>query len=1152
MRITILLCLVSIIQVYAVPSIGQVKLNLKMKNTTIEEVLQKMEESTNFRFFYQSKDLNNKELISIDYEQKTVIDILDEVLPPMQLSYEVFDNYIAIRSINDKDAKSGFGQDQKSVTGKVTDSSGLPLPGVTVIVKGTTKGTVTNADGVYYLSNIPDDAVIQFSFIGMKAQEIPLAGKSKIDVSMVADAIGIDEVVAIGYGTMKKADITGAVASVKGEQLTETKSYSVAQALQGKVSGVQITKNGDAGSDSKIRIRGLNTIGVNSPMVVVDGMTTGVSLDDINPADIESIDVLKDASALSIFGLRASNGVIMVTTKRGSYGKRDLRVSLDASYGIEFISKRLDLTTPSDLVDIIDEARTNENEQLGGNYKLYDEIWPSDNWGRQELTDWQNELFNTGYVQDYSFSAVGGAEKATYGFGLSYRNQDGCMPGNYAKRYSLRGSFETKLLNDKLTVGSTINYTISESRGSTQGNIWFADIFKNSIMPGNIPAYNEDGTPYQETDQDKIAYFMAGELYQNNVIDYVDYSNPTHKVFNSFYAELQIIKGLSFKSLLSQKYSQNYSRNYTLQSLNPEGNDASLGVSSSRSMTYSWDNTLTYNNKFGDLNVNALVGSNLYNTQYNGFSASRSSYPEGDPEALRYLNFGSADSQTNSESAYNVRMASYFGRINLNYKDKYLLTATVRRDGSSRFYEDVRWGTFPSFSLGWRISDEEFLSSLTWLDYLKLRAGWGQVGNQNVGSNYAYISSVRSGYVSAWGDGGTDAVFGEDGTRNTGRAIYERGNKNVTWETTTMTNIGFDYSIKGFNGSFELFKNNTNDILVDAQFPEFVGYYPGTSQKINGGEIETKGFDFNINYSKKAGDFSYTVGVNGSYSVNEIVSLNDQEYIEGASTNWNTVAYSMSRSYVGDPIGSFYGWQLDGIFNTQTEVDAANQTAREYAAQQDASLTQSELDGTYYISANTAPGDYKYKDLNGDGIITDEDKTYLGCGNPKFQFGINYNCDYKNFDMALNFTGVAGVKIYAMMEPGLTYAATFNSLSALKDHWTPENHTDNYPRLTISDPNKNQRASDKWLYNGSYLRLQNVVFGYTLPTNWSSKIGLQKLRMYANIQNVFTLTKYPFLDPEVQGTSSMGGNKSVDTSAGVDVGSAPTPTTVIFGINVNF
>lgn len=1042
---------------------------------------------------------------------------------------------------------------QQSIKGKVVDSEGSPLPGATVVVKGTTIGTVTSNEGTYTL-NAPSNGVLQFSFIGMLNMVENINGRTTIDVVMQQESIGLGEIVAVGYGTMKKADITGAVASVKGDQLSGLGTFSAAQALQGKVAGVQVVNNGDAGSDPKIRIRGINTIGSNEPLVVVDGITNGVKLKDIHPSDIESIDVLKDASALAIYGSRASSGVIQITTKKGKYGAQKMQVNLDASYGIAHISKRLDMVNSADLVSMIDEARSNENAIRGNSaYKLYDEIWPGDNWGRQDITDWQDELFSTGAVQDYALSAQGGSKQATYAFSTSYRNQEGTMPGNYATRLTLRGSVEAKVLNDKLKIGSILSFSTRESQNSSQGDIWSADLFGAAQMPGNIPAYKADGKAYQETDPAKIAYFMPGSLYQNNSVIWNDYSNPNNNFVSVLYADLEIFKGLNFKTTFGQNYGSNFSSNYQLSSENPEGGDSSLEISSNSSKSFSWDNVLTFDKKIKDLNVNAVIGTNILDNKSIGVGAFRKKFPNGDPEGLRYLNFGLATTQTNSQSASNSRLASYFGRVNLNYQDKYLLTATVRQDGSSRFHSDVRWGTFPSASLGWRISEEDFMSSVGWLDLLKIRTSWGQVGNQNVGSTYAYLSTVRSGYTKTWGDGDTDYALGTTSTRNTGKVIWQRGNEDVTWETTTILNLGVDFAFKGFDGSFELFRNNTTDILLNAQIPDIAGYYPGTSQKVNSGEIQTKGVDFSLNYSNNVNDFHYNVGVNVTYSDNEIISLSKNDYVaSGSGQNYKSIMGKISRSYVGDPVGSFYGYNAVGIFNTQAEVNAANENARVKAKVNNPAITDTQLASTYYISALTAPGDRIFEDRDGDGKITGKDEMNLGSGNPKFQFGLNLSADYKAFDLTANFSGSAGVQVYSMFEPALSLPGRFGSLSSIQDHWTPTNQTDNFPRYTMSDPNGNGRASNIWIHDASYVRLQNLVLGYTLPANLISKVGLGSLRMFVSAQNLLTITSYPFLDPEVISNDAYMGDGSADLSAGVDAGSAPLPTTVMFGLNVKF
>lgn len=1046
---------------------------------------------------------------------------------------------------------------QQNIRGKVLDLDGLPLPGATVLINGTTMGTITDIDGAYAI-NAPSNAELKFSFVGMIDLIVKVGGKTTINVALKPDAINIDEVVVVGYGTQKKSDITGAVANITGDKISGLGVFSAAQALQGKLSGVTVLNNGDAGSNAKIRIRGINTVGNNDPLIVIDGVTNGGSINDIHPSDIESIDVLKDASALAIYGSRASSGVILITTKKGKYGAQKMQVRLDASYGISNVFKRLDLVNSSEKVNMIDEARRNENIMRGNNsYKLYDEIWPENNWGRQDITNWQDELFNQRTVQDYSLSAQGGSEHSTYAFSTSYRDEEGILPKNFAKRLTVRGNFETKVLNDKLKLGSIMSFTTKERQGSEQTDIWTADLFDAVRTPGNIPAYKEDRKAYQETDSEKIAYFMPGSLYQNNTVIWNEHSNPVNNFANQLYADLEIFKGLHYKLTFSQNYGSNFSRDYKISSENPEGGQSFHDVSSNSSRSFSLDNILTFDKKIRDFNVNIVVGTNIVDSRNNGLSGSRISFPEGDVEALRYLDYGLASSQTNGESAGASRLASYFGRANISYKDRYLLTATVRHDGSSRFHKDVRWGTFPSASLGWRISEENFMKSISWLKLLKVRASLGQVGNQNVGNNYAYLSTVRSGYLKTWGTGDTDYALGTNSVRNTGKVIWNRGNERVTWETTTIANIGLDFSLFGFNGSLEIFKNNTTDILLDAQFPDIAGYYPGSTQKVNSGEIETKGFDFSLNYAKSINKFNFNVGVNLTYSDNKIISLDKNAYISTRyAQEYKGIMGKMSRSYVGDPVGSFYGYNAIGIFNTQTEVDAANSKARQLSAKTaiiaGKPLTDAQLASIYYISPLTSPGDRIFEDRNGDGKITSEDEMNLGCGNPKFQFGLNLSANYMGFDLTANFSGSAGVQVYSMFEPAISLPGRFNSLSSIKDHWIPTYQTNNFPRYTMSDPNGNGRASNIWIHDASYIRLQNFVLGYTIPSKVISKTGLTNLRLFASVQNLFTITKYPFLEPEViSNEAAIGGDGNVDVTAGVDVGTAPLPCTFIIGLNVN-
>jgi TonB-dependent starch-binding outer membrane protein SusC len=1042
---------------------------------------------------------------------------------------------------------------QQNIRGKVSDSNGVPLPGATVVVNGSKTGAITDADGAYTIS-APTNAELKFTFIGMVNLIEKVAGRTTINVVLKSESIALNEVVAIGYGTQKRKDLTSAISGIKGDKVTGLGAYSASQALQGKIAGVVVQNNGDPGANTKIRIRGVNTIGSNDPLIIVDGFSS-TSINDIHPSDIESIDVLKDAAATAIYGASAAGGVILITTKKGKYGEQVLNVTADASYGVSNVYKRLKLVNSADLVSMIDEARLNENAMSGTRYKTYDQLWPGDNWGRKDITDWQDELYSQGVVKDFSLSIQGGSNKGIYTFSATSRDDQGNMPEAYAKRLTLRGNVEVKVLNDKLKLGSNLSFVSKERHGSEQSDIWSADLFGAAQTPGNIPAYDANGKGYQETDPARINYFTPGGLYQNNTVVWKDNYSPNTNFISIIYADLKILKELSFKSVITNSYSSSFGRTYKIASQNPEGGNSELSVGSSYGTGFNWENILTFDKKINDdINFNLLLGSSRGEGHYHSLNGSRSNFPEGDVDALRYLNYGDATTQTNSEGAGESRGQSYFGRLITGYKDRYLFTASLRQDGSSRFYKDVRWGLFPSFSAGWKISSEEFMKSVSWINLLKLRASWGQVGNSNVGGDYAYLSTVRSGYVKTWGDGDTDYALGTDSSRDIGKVVYQRGNENVTWETLTTSNIGLDFEIKNFKASLDFYRNKTTDMLLPAQSTDIAGYYPGTNLKVNAGEVQTQGYDLSLNYGKKVNDdFGFNVGLIVTHLKNEIISLSENKFVaSNYDQNYKSIMGKMSRSYVGDAIGSFYGYNAVGIFNTQAEVDAVNKKARDYALSQNPALTPSQLAGIYYISPKTSPGDRIFEDVNGDGKITGDDEKYLGKGTPSWQFGLNMSANYKAFDLTANFSGAADVQIYSMFEPALSLPGRFNSLASIQDHWTPTNQTSNYPRYTMSDPNGNGRASNVWIHDADYIRLQNLVLGYTLPSKVATKLNLSNVRVYSSVQNLFTITKYPFLEPEVISNEAGFGNGSVDLSAGVDVGSAPLPVTVMLGLNVKF
>jgi TonB-linked SusC/RagA family outer membrane protein len=667
-----------------------------------------------------------------------------------------------------------------------------------------------------------------------------------------------------------------------------------------------------------------------------------------------------------------------------------------------------------------------------------------------------------------------------------------------------------------------------------------------------MPTHFENGVPYIEYDgeiQDYFYGYKPSSMY-NYVEIFDERSDPRYNFNMELYTNFDIIEGLKFESRYGYRMRNNYFRNFNTNIGNPQSVASALDVNSGLTIGYTWQNTLTYNKTIKEHRINVVAGTTLAESTFNRVSAKRTNFPESEPDELKYLDFGDATTATNGEDFRNHRTNSYFARVNYSLMDKYLLTATVRRDGDAYFHPDVRWGTFPSVSLGWVISDEDFMSNLEWLDVLKLRAGTGEVGRAR--DNYAYLNSVSSGELTRIGDGNSDYYFG--GARNTGKIVTGVGNPNLTWETTRMTNYGLDFGIGKFSGSVEYFKNTTFDILLPAQIPDIAGYSYGvnvsTAPFVNAGEVNTHGVDFNLNYAKTDGDFHFSINLNGAYSVNELTDLYQQEYIGEEPTNsFLGGVTTMSRSYVGESIGSFYGYRWAGMFNSAAEVDAANQNARDIAQQNNSDISQEDLNNTYYISAQTAPGDFMFKDLNGDGQITDADKEHLGSGNPTFSGGLNFSADYKGFDFSLNFAGVAGNKIHAAIEPVLLNASSFNNSRDILNHWTPENQNTNVPRLTMNDPNFNYRASDRWLYDGAYLRCQNIILGYTLPQKIMGKV-VKEVRIYANAKNMFTISNYAFLDPEVQGSTIGAGD--VDMGAGVDIGSMPLPRAFTFGINAKF
>ncbi len=1084
MRITILLCLVSIIQVYAVPSIGQVKLDLKMKNTTIEEVLQKMEESTNFRFFYQSKDLNNKELISVDYEQKTVIDILDEVLPPMKLNYEVFDNYIAIRSANDKNVKSGFGFDQKAVSGKVTDSSGVPLPGVTVIVKGTTKGTVTNAEGEYYLNNISDDAIIQFSFIGMKTQEMPVAGKSKIDMSMVTDAIGIDEVVAIGYGTMKKSDLTGSISSVKADELEAFPTSDVAQAMQGRAAGVQVTsENGEPGAGLKVRVRGGTSIGAGSdPLYVVDGFAGGA----VPPAeDIASIEILKDASATAIYGSRGANGVILITTKSGKTGETIIEVN--SSYSFDNVAKTIDLLNATEFAEYINEIRpdTYPNPSSYG-----------------EGTDWQDIVFRTGSTQNHKISASGGKENFRFYSSLSYFDQEGIIINSNYKHY-------TGLLNLDFDAGKNVKvgtrmyfYRSSKDGVKTQessgGGSNTGVVSGALIMEPTLGIYDEEGkyTTSDIGDPNDNPYAVAKEYTDQSVGD----------VFQgNGYVEWTIIDDLVFKTTFGTNVYNGRSGSYsptTLQGGAAVGGQAA--VSSFRTTSVISENYLSYNKTLNEVhNFIALAGYSYQSHRSESFGTGTNGYLN---DSFLYWDLGGgSDPRPDRSSLRESEMASFYGRLNYNYNDKYLLTFTGRRDGCSKFGANTKWGFFPSGAFAWNVKNEPFLQNVNKLSQLKFRASYGVTGNADIGE-YRSLASLEP----------RTAVINEQRVNAIAPDPWGGvANGNLSWESTKQTDIGIDIGF--WNNRVALtadyYYMKTEDLLYNVPIVEYSGYREFLT---NLGSNENKGFEFALNtVNFERATFNWNTNFNISFNRNKVLSIPGGDLIESRRPG-HIVGDDTNILKEGSPVGSFYGYIYDGV-----NPDDGSPVYRDIAGR----------DGEGNLV------------MEPDGVVDSDDRTIIGNPHPDFIFGFTNDFSYKNFDLSIFFQGVVGNDMYNFTRMELEWCSgKGNQMATVLNRWTPTNRDTDIP---VASGSYSSVSSTRWIEKGSYLRLKNISLGYNLPKSMLERTFIRNLRIYASAQNLFTITDYTGYNPDVSYRDS-------NTSLGLDYGSYPNTRSFTLGVNIKF
>lgn len=1031
-------------------------------------------------------------------------------------------------------------QQSKKISGIITDEKGEPIIGANIAVVGTTIGIISDMDGKYELE-VPEGAEVKVSYIGYNPQSFKVTQKTSYNIVLKEDSEMIDEVVVVGYGTIKKSDISGSVVSVDKEQMMKRNPLNLAQGLQGSAAGVMVSKNsGDPEGTATIRIRGVATVnGSADPLYVVDGVQVGSNANFVNPADVESIEVLKDASATAIYGARGANGVVMITTKKGVKGATQLNFS--ANFGIQNMTGKLDVADADLFAYSVRQGRANDaasiqNKAFGADYA-----------GRLRTIDWQDVMTRTALQQNYMLSVSGGNDKTQSTFSVGYLNNDGVILDSNFSRLTARANVTHKV-KDFIEVGGNVAFVHSEKVGG--GNLRsyatltptmdYVDETTGQFISNDWRA-NADGT---------YNAFMQisgeGDIQKGQDNPYAakmeEDKTPTYenKFVGSAYLNLNLFKGLQFRTIGS----------YTLSTVDGSGfnivNPRTITAAQTNSfwMNQSQDNNIeiesyfTYNWKNDIHNLTVMAGNSVTNYWGHWVSSNASNFLA---DTYRQMSLTSDQTSRIGDGGYNLktRYISWYGRAMYTLMDRYIVTATVRRDGSSNFGSGNRWGTFPSAALAWRLSEEDFIKNLDIFSNMKLRFGWGQTGNAGSATSLsvAQLSSNRIAYD--WGQlGGSSSNY----NKVVGFAQLKEIDTNLKWETNTQTNIGLDLGMlnNDLNITMDYFIRDSKNLLLYRNMRPSTGH---GQVYTNAGHIQNKGFEFSVSYNKRFGDWNLGATLTGSTLKNKVIEVGDPIYnnldangdlITDDGDNWTN--HSVTRE--GHAVGSYYGYVVEGIFKNQAEVDAANALAKENGYD------------AYQVNATTV-GDYKYKDLNGDGHIDGNDQKVLGNGFPKLNYGLTLNASWKNWDAMIYMYGIAGMKInsYAAMKMTQLYKTGGGIQNTLKEYidnaWSESNPNAVYPRMTIVDNNTNMKASDAYVKKGDFLKIANIQIGYTFPKRWLQPLRMDNARIFASVENLACFSGYnKFGDPEV-------GNAAV-LQTGFDGGRYPYPRTFTFGLSVQF
>ena len=1091
-------------------------------NATVGEIFNLVENQTSFSFVYDENDINISKEIKLAKGQQLLKDLLNNISKQAGLHFTEKQNIILVNSGPGIIKNVAFKITATPVTGVVTDESGTPLQGVSVSVKGSRVAAQTDAQGKFSI-DVPDNGVLIFSTVSYKTQEVSVNGQTSLNIKMVALNKELNEVVVVGYQTRRRGDLSGSVSVVNVGGISKLPVLSVDQALEGKVPGVRITQNtGQPGDGVVVRIRGVGTINDNNPLFIVDGVPTKDGINFLSANDIESIVVLKDASSAAIYGSRSANGVVLITTKSGKRGKPQFNYS--GYGGFQSHGTLPKMANTAEYVQLYNEAADNDNAGVTNPALIRPKIPEG---LATANTDWLKAIFQNGPIQSHQLSVRGGNDKILYYISGNYLKQDGIVINSWYERYSLLSKLNIEL-TDKLSIANniTVSYSKKNSIGSSGdgyggngGGVVRYALFRTPA----IPVFDSAGV---YSDLPAYPGFFGDGYNPVALAAKTDNKEIEYRVFANLYAEYKITKNVKFKSDIGldaiitgdKRFFENYGSGTPPRVNSPN----QLTVSTSTNMNIVWNNTLSYNKTFNAIhNVTVLAGTEAISNKNNVHGGSDHGFANQSP-SFRYIGNGNGliGSTTAFEGQSESALFSLFGNANYSYRNLYLLSANVRRDGSSRFGPDNQYGTFFSGSIGWNGHNEKWVQDhLPAISKLKLRASYGQLGNQEI-PDYGFVSIIGRFY---------NYPFGQTPASNPGSTISTRGNPKVKWESSTQGDAGIDLGIwqDKISLTVDYFIKTTSDMLIPVPLPLIGG--SAKPPYLNAGKVQNNGLEVQLDFKNNDHKLKYDVGLNFSTIANKVLSLSNGQPIAGGRIDDN---YNATLTTVGHPIGSFYLLQQDGIFQNAADIFASA-----------------------YQGKNIQPGDVKFKDQNGDGVIDEKDRTFLGSAIPKYTFGATANLEYKNFDLSAFFQGQYGNKIYSQVNMDIEgFYRAFNVTQRVYDErWHGEGTSNTMPRVSFSAASNNKYPSSRFLEDGSYVRLKNLQLGYTIPEKIINKLHAKSLRIYVTGQNLWTLTKFTGLDPEMTISDNVkrdtyGG----DVGAGIDWGTYPSARSYIIGLNLNF